>query len=273
MLFLKDELAEEVLGDLDEKFYRTQEKKSPWKAKLNYWYQVVNYVRPFAFKYLRTNSILSTMIKHNFLISYRILLKNKTFSAINIGGLAMGMTVAILIGLWIQDEYSFNKNHENHDRIVQVLRKDAEDGITYVNSSLVGQTGIYMEENYPHLFEKVVMTFYRSRAQLLTVGRQSYDKIGYFFQPDAPEMLSIEMIAGTREGLRDRSGILLSSSLAKTFFGDENPLGKSVNLNTQTELIVSGIYEDLPLNSTFGDASFMASMELIYNEQKPLSVE
>ena len=137
LLFLKEELAEEVLGDLDEKFFDLLKKKSLRKAKRNYWYQVINYLRPFAFRYVRSNSIFITMIKHNFLISFRILLKNKMFSTINIGGLALGMTVAIMVALWINDEWSFNKNHQNYDRIVQVLRKDTFEGQTYVNSSMV----------------------------------------------------------------------------------------------------------------------------------------
>lgn len=268
-MFLKEELAEEVLGDLDEKFYSTLEKKPGRKARRNYWYQVFNYLRPFAFKYFKPSSILPTMIKHNFLISYRVLLKNKSFSAINIGGLAMGMTVAILIGLWIHDELSFNKNHGNYDSIVQVLRKDVEEGEVYVNSSLAGQVGVFMKETYPTVFDKVVMTFFRTRPQLLTVGKQSFDESGYFFQPDAPNMLTLKMQSGAVDGLRDNKSIMLSASLAKKFFKSENPIGKVVVLNTDTELLVSGVYEDLPINSTFGNAAFMASLELIYNERNP----
>ena len=269
LLFLKEELAEEVLGDLDEKFYWTIEKKSLRRAKLNYWYQVINYVRPFAFKLFKRNSILGTMIKHNFKISYRILIKNKFFSAINIGGLSLGIIVSILIALWIQDELSFNKDHENYDRLVQVLRKEVDEGATYINSSLVGQVGVYMQETYPTIFERVAMTFFRSRPQLLTVGKQSFDKHGLFIQSDAPEMLTLEMVHGVRNGLDGRDGILLSESVAKTFFGDENPMGKIVNVNLVVDLRVTGIYKDLPSNSTFADASFMAPMSLIYNEENP----
>ncbi|MEP1034227.1 ABC transporter permease [Ekhidna sp.] len=270
LLFLKSELVEEVLGDLDEKFYRTIEKKSERRAKLNYWYQVFNYLRPFAFKFFKSNSIIPTMISHNFKISYRILLKNKLFSAINIGGLAMGMIVTILIGLWINDELSFNTYHKNYDQIVQVLRKNTElDGSISVNSSLVGQVGVFMKETYPAVFDQVGMTFFRSRAQLLSVGKQSFDKIGYFFQPDGPEMLSLEMMSGDIHGIDDRSSILLSQSLAKTFFGDNNPIGEVVNLNLQTDLKVAGVYKDIPNNSEFANATFMASMDLIYNEQNP----
>ncbi len=267
-LFLKDELAEEVLGDLDEKFFRTIEKKSLRRARINYWYQVFHYLRPFAFKFFKSNSIIPTMIKHNFKISYRILIKNKVFSAINIGGLAMGMTVAILIGLWIHDELTFNKYHQNYDRIVQVLRKDTESGKIQVNSSLVSKLGQHLEQTYPTLFEKVAITFYRNRTLVLTVEKQSIERLGYFFSPDAPEMLTLEMVSG-QSSLENKESILLSESISKLLFNDKNPIGELVQINTSTQLMVSGVYKDLPLNSSFGDMEFMVSMDLIYNEDNP----
>lgn len=210
------------------------------------------------------------MLRHNFLISFRILLKNKVFSAINIGGLAIGMVIFILIGLWINHELSYNKQHDNYDRIVQVFRRNTNpDGSIDVNTSMVGQIGIFMRETYPQYFEKVVMTFFRSRPQLLTVGKQGYDKSGFFFQPGAPELLSLEMVHGSLNALEDRRGIMLSESLAQTFFGDKNPLGELVNLNLQADLEVTGVYKDIGDNSEFADAAFMASMELIYNERNP----
>lgn len=267
--FIKDELLEEVLGDLHEKFLSESEKKGYKKAKLNYWYQVINYLRPFALKHFKINSKKGTMIKHNLLVGFRVLLKNKTFSAINIGGLAIGMTVAILIGLWINDELSFDRHHDNHDRIVQVLRKDIEEGEVEINSSMVSKLGTYLEETYPTLFKRVGTTFYRNQEQILTVGKQSFSKMCYFFSPDAPEMLTLDMVAGTREGLENPDGILLSQSLAKALFFEKNPVGEIVQINTSTNLIVRGVYRDIPLNSTFRDMEFMVSMDLVYNEKNP----
>ena len=268
LLFLKKELAEEVLGDLDEKFYRTMQKKSLRKARLNYWYQVFNYLRPFALKLFRSNSIITTMIKHNFKISYRILKKNKVFSAINIGGLAMGMTVAVLITLWIHDELTFNSYHKNQDQIVQVLRKDAEDGVVEVNSSLPSKLSEYIEQTYRPLFARVTTTFYRNEKLVLTVGKQSLERHGYYFSSEAPEMLSLELVAG-QSLLENKEAIMLSESLAKVFFTDKNPVGELIKINTETQLMVAGVYKDIPLNSTFGDMEFIIPMELIYNEENP----
>lgn len=264
LFFLKKELAEEVLGDLEERFYFVAD-QSPLKAKLNYWHEVFNYLRPFAFNFFTLNSKLTTMTGHNFRISSRIILKNKVFSLINIGGLAMGMTVAILIGLWIYDEFSFNKNHEHYDRIVQVLRKDMDDSQIEVNSSHPGMVGIFLSETYPALFDKVMMTFFRTNKQTLSVDRQDFSQQGYFIQKSGPEMLSLPMQSGRRDCLADKNSILISTSLANKLFGQENPMEQTITLNTRTELKVAGVYKDLPFNSEFGDATFFASLELIYN--------
>lgn len=78
--FLRDDLAEEVLGDLDEKFYLTQKERSPFRAKLNYWYQVLNYLRPFAIRKSKsTYANHLPMFRSYFKIGWRNLLKNKSY--------------------------------------------------------------------------------------------------------------------------------------------------------------------------------------------------
>ena len=269
LLFLRDDFAEEVLGDLDEKFLVMLTKTSPRRARLNYWFQVINYMRPFAFKYFRSNSNLLTMINHNFLVGARILLKNKLFSTINIGGLAIGMMVAILVGLWIHDEFSFNKGFENYDRTVQVLRKDSDDEIVEVNSSLPGQLGQKLAADYGNYFEQTAMTFYRNNPQLLKVGKVSLEQSGYYFEPAITRILEPEMVMGNPNGLDDDFGILLSETLANKLFRDEDPIGKNVAFNVSTNLVVTGVYKDFPKNSTFGDAQFLVSLHLVYNAQNP----
>ncbi len=267
-LFLREDLAEEVEGDLDEKFRSMTAKHSPRRARRNYWFQVLGYCRPFAFKYFRFQSP-TTMLGHNLLISYRILLKNKFFSLINIGGLAMGMTVAILIGLWIHDELSFNRNHDNYDRIVQVLRKNYVADETFVNSSLPGMTSVYLADNYDNYFEHVSATFFRPSPQTVQVGDRSFEEMGYYFQPDAPHLLTLTMKSGTRDGLQDPGQVLISESLATKLFGEEEAYGEIVTLNASASLQVAGVYEDLPHNSTFAEVTFMGSMQLFYNEENP----
>ncbi|MEO1451008.1 MAG: permease prefix domain 2-containing transporter, partial [Bacteroidota bacterium] len=269
LFFLRDEFAEEVLGDLDEKFYVHLDRHSPGRARRNYWVQVLSYFRPFAIRDFFFLSIFPVMIQHNFRIGLRVILKNKLFSTINIGGLALGMTVAVLIGLWIHDELTFNQNHEKYDRIVQVLRKDSHEGIINVNSSLVGMLGEQLRQDYGHLYKRVAMTFYRPYDQLIQVGDQAFEEMGFYFEPDIGEMLTLDMVSGSRDGLNDPKSILISESLARKSFGDINPVGELVKFNVSNPLKVAGVYRDLPNNSTFHGASFFVSMHRIYNESNP----
>lgn len=267
--FLRSDLAEEVLGDLDEKFYTTLKNKSKTKARRNYWYQVINYLRPFAFKLFKSPQSFgankTTMIKHNLLVSYRNITKNKVHSFISIAGLSLGMIVTILMGLWVADELSFNKYHKNHDRIVQVLHQRARsNGEIMTNSSQVSQLGPHLMEAFPHFFEKVVLMPFRSEEVLLSKENISFYETGRYMQADALEMLGIEMIYGSYDGLTDAKSIMLSESLSKKLFNLKNPIGELVKLKTRTDLKVTGVYKDIPKNSEFSNSQFILPFTLSY---------
>src|SRR5690606_31597495 len=90
-------------------------------------------------------------------------------------------------------------------------------------------------------------------------------------QDPGPRMLTLRMIAGTRDGLRDMKSILLSESLAEKLFGDTDPLNQVVMMDARSALTVTGVYEDLPKNSEFAQASYLAPLDL-YLEGKPADV-
>jgi hypothetical protein len=81
-------------------------------------------------------------------------------------------------------------------------------------------------------------------------------------QPEAPHMLTLKMLAGTREGLKDPHAILLSGSTAKAMFGESSPLNKLMRIDNKLDVKVSGVFEDLPRNSQFGDLDFIAPWDL-----------
>ncbi len=211
--FLKDQLLEEVLGDLEEKFQQVRDKRSYNRAVLNYWFQVFQYFRPFAIKSLKNSNYL-IMNRHHLLIGFRILIKNKAFATLNIGGLALGMIVALLIGLWIHDEFSFDKNHNHYHRIAQVVRYDGEDDAVY--TSQVSKLSEFLSENYANYFEQVAVTFYRNGEELLTKGNNTISETGYFFDKQVGELLSLKMISGTYEAQKPDE-ILISSDVAAKF--------------------------------------------------------
>ena len=127
--FCREDYLEEIEGDLTEVF-KKQYENSPRKAKWKFTWSVIKYFRPEFIKSFRNSYQPDSygMYKSYFKIGWRNLLKNKGYSFINIGGLALGMTVAMLIGLWMHDELTFDSYHPNHDRIAQVMRHELFNG-------------------------------------------------------------------------------------------------------------------------------------------------
>src|SRR5436190_11360476 len=102
------------------------------------------------------------MIKNYFKIAWRNLIKSKGYSAINIGGLAVGMAVAILIGLWLYDELSFDKYHKHYDRIGQIWAGGTDPETSEISGSIAMQypTGTVLKTNYQHYFKHVLMAWW-----------------------------------------------------------------------------------------------------------------
>ena len=202
------------------------------------------------------------MIKNYLKISLRTLAKNKAYSFINISGLAMGMAVAVLIGLWIYDELSFDKSFENHDRIAQVWQHQSFNGQIGTQTSLPFPIGDEIRRNYGADFKHVVMSTWNN-WHILAHGDKKFNKSGSYIEPEAPEMLSLHMLRGTRSGLKDPYSIMLSESIAKAFFGDADPLDKTMKIDNNLHVKVTGVYKDFPNNTTFREMLFMMPWQLM----------
>jgi putative ABC transport system permease protein len=204
------------------------------------------------------------MLKSYFKIAWRNLLKNRASSFINIGGLAVGMAVALLIGLWIYDELSFNKYHQNYDHIAQVMKHETFNGerVTLIwNPYLMGDI---LRNEYGSDFKRVVMSTYPS-GHILTYKEKKIIKEGNYMDQEAPNMLSLEMIKGSQDGLKDPNSILLSESVAKVFFGNDDPINKFMRIDNMANVKVMGVYKDMPFNSEFRNLSFIAPWVLLLN--------
>jgi putative ABC transport system permease protein len=202
------------------------------------------------------------MYKSYFKIGWRNLVKNKGYSFINIGGLAMGMAVALLISLWVYDELSFNKYHENHGTLAQVYRSLIWGGEKYASTSHVTGLGTLLKTEYGSHFKNVAMVRGGTEERVVAFGENKFTQSGYFMQTEGAEMLTLNMIQGTWQGLKEMKSIFLSESLAKKLFGDADPINQVVMMDAKWDLKVTGVYEDLPNNSTFNDASYFAPLDL-----------
>ena len=202
------------------------------------------------------------MYRSYFKIGWRNLLKNKGYSLINIGGLAAGMVVAMLIGLWIYDELSFNKYHQNYDTIGKIHRRENWGGELDVNTAHVTGLGTLLKTEYSAHFKNVVMVRARIEERVITFNEKKFTQSGYFMQPEGGSMFSLRMKYGRQDGLKDMKSILLSESLARKLFGDIDPVNQTVMMDAKWGLTVTGVYEDLPKNCEFDGATYFAPLDL-----------
>ena len=121
--------------------------------------------------------------------------------------------------------------------------------------------GPELAESFQNDFEYVVMSTFTD-DHIISNGDLKFTKLGNYMQPDAPKMLSLEMLSGTQNGLKEMNSIMLSESLAKILFGDEDPINKSVKIDSKVDVKITGIYKDLPKNSEFHEVAFIAPWEL-----------
>ncbi|MFY0602604.1 MAG: ABC transporter permease [Flavobacteriaceae bacterium] len=208
------------------------------------------------------------MINRHFKIGLRSISKNKSFFALNAGGLVIGLTAVLLITLWVQSELNYNKTLKNYDSITAVMQtqfRQNNDIRTYTGMPM--QLSPVLRKDYGNHF-KYIATSARERRYNINYNGDMLFARGRFAEPDFANMLDLKMLKGNRNALTDISSVLISKSLSKSVFGDENPMGKSFKINSGIEVKVAGIYEDLPKNSTFKNVKFIAPWELLKKKAK-----
>jgi ABC-type antimicrobial peptide transport system permease subunit len=197
------------------------------------------------------------MIKNYFQIAWRSLVKNRVYSFINILGLAIGMAVVMLIGLWIRDELNYNKDFANYDRIVQVMLTQTHGNDTRTNEAVPIPLAADMRTRYGADFKKVSLASWNS-LHILVVGDKQLSKQGMFVEPDMINILALRTVDGRKLLLDDPSSILISQSIATALFGHEEATGKAVKLDDSTIFKVAGVFPDLPFNSAFREVNYFA---------------
>lgn len=251
--FLRDDLAEEVLGDLDEKFYATLKNKSLFRAKLNYWFQVLHYLRPFARRKSKPSySNHYAMFQSYFKIGIRNLLKNKGYSFINISSLSIGIASSLLIFLIVSQEYSFDKFHTNADRIYRMETTKVEMGNTFAGTP----TGVLTPLRNDFQGIEKVAAVVQVQAKVLDIEHgtavHKYKESLAFVENELFHILDFQWLRGNPDTeLKDLNTIILSESYAQKFFGGlDNALGKYIHFDEQ-DWTVTGIVADPPHNTDF----------------------
>lgn len=191
------------------------------------------------------------MIKNYLLLAFKNLRKQKVFSLINILGLTVGITCCLMIFLFIKHEMSYDNFHTKGKDIYRIERKadmfgkGEKEDIAYVS----GPYSIALRNDYPGDVLKAVRVM--PDNDLFTYNNIGYnEKKVYITDSDFFQLFDFPLIKGDpRLVLKDPSSIVLTASAAKKYFGNEDPMGKVVEMNKKLQLKVTGIAKDLPSNS------------------------
>ncbi len=242
-----------VSGDCCEEFDERVREKGKHQALLWYWGQVVYALAAYS---KISISIGAAMLKNYLKITWRNIRNNKIYSFINIMGLAVGMACCILILLWIQDELSYDKFHENYSDLYRTIPE--LQGSKY-SSNPLALAGVFKEQ-YPEVRQ---MARFCQRYWLMKYGDKIFNESGALVDADFLKMFTFPLTKSTPETvLASQDSIVLTERAASKFFGSQDPIGKSLLINNNIQLIVTGILKDVPKNSHL-QFDFLASMKLM----------
>ena len=249
-----------------------------WKADVFFILDVLGLCRPFAFKKKSQNSTQIAMFKNYFKVTYRNFIKQKVYSALNISGLAIGLACSILIFIYISDELSYDKFHTKSDRIYRVLEKFESEGVGEHSASLPFPTGPALKNDFGRQVEHAVR-FFNFQSPSLALANKAADK-GFnesnIFFADSTffDVFDFELIAGDKStALDDPNAILITRSMAKKYFVDEDPMGKTLEFQGNQNLMVTGVLEDAPKNAhfTFDFIVSFSSLKTVFGGRYPSS--
>ncbi|MFC1492339.1 ABC transporter permease [candidate division KSB1 bacterium] len=267
------------LGDIEESYRENRETKGKLRTFFWFWWQIAKTIPPIIVDNLYRSSM---MFKNYFKIALRSISKNKMISLINVFGLATGLACTILIFLFIKDELSYDKFHEKSDEIYRITTN-----IHNPDGSIESVMGTVSIPHGPALtdFSNEINMCVRTWPLTFIVNRDNFaeDEDVFFADKDFFNMFTFPFINGNAATVLDQqNSAVLSESYAKKYFGDEDPIGKTITIladqsGESNDFIVSGIIIDPPKNSTltpnivvpyeclklFGWGRFMESWDFI----------
>jgi putative ABC transport system permease protein len=203
------------------------------------------------------------MFKSYLKTAWRNILRTKGYSALNISGLAIGMGIALLIGLWVFDQYSYDKFLPNYQQLYQVRRNFNSNGqiLNFTSTSL--KLADALRDQIPEI--EYVAETEGVQHHVLMIGDKKLDMKGAQIGSDFLKMFRFPLLQGNANAvLNETYSIVLTESTAEALFGKEDPVGKMVRIDNKNDLKVTGILKDLPYNSSL---QFDYLVPFSYSEQ------
>ncbi|WOK07541.1 ABC transporter permease [Imperialibacter roseus] len=257
--FCREDYLDEIEGDLVELFEKRAE-GSPEKAKRRFVWDVV---KSFRLRNIKTfkrnqNSNYSAMLENYLKVAWRSMLRQKMYSAVKVGGFAIGIAACVLISLFIRDELSYDLQYPDNERIYRVIGEYNETGIPDRQSFLQPPLAKALKEDFPEVEEAGRFLssnlFGAGSSEVRPVGRaqNTYEEGFIFADPEFFQILGLPLIFGDPASvLTEPNTLLISKSKAEKYFPGENPVGKAIILNNNTgnPYKIDGVFEDFPKNS------------------------
>lgn len=190
------------------------------------------------------------MIRSYFKTAWRNLVKNRGISLINIGGLSIGLAVAIVIMLWVANEYSYNRFHKGLPNIHLIMQNQAQGGQIYTGQSVPGPLASSLRSEIPEVRYAARITY--SGQHLIRAGDKSIYENGIYAEADYFNIATFPALAGNPvRALQDPGSIIITKRTANKLFGNEDPIGKLITHNNIHPLKVAAVIKDVPSNSSF----------------------
>ncbi|MGZ3871767.1 MAG: ABC transporter permease [Mucilaginibacter sp.] len=205
------------------------------------------------------------MIKNYFKTTVRSLSRNKGYSLLNITGLAIGIACASLIFLWVQDELTYNDNFKKKDNLYVIYENQTYSGKTSTFHATPGPMAKAIRAEIPGI--KNTARTSGGDPVGFALGDKVISEKGLYADPEIFPMLDMPFVYGTATNpFRELRSVVLSETMAKKFFGDANPVGNTLKMNNEKDFTVTGVFRDLPKNSTF-QFQWLAPLENISHTQ------
>ena len=241
--------AEGISGDLHQNFLKRKRISGKWTARFGLWFELIGLLR-FLFYQKEKNKHKNSnfMVKEYFKIGFRVLVRNKMYSLINLLGLGAGMACTLLIYLWVYDEVSFDGFHEN---VNDLYRVEFDNGNPNTFSGSPAELGPSIAAQIPEV--DMVSRYVTPRGSVIiqkdqsTFHEESYASV----DPDFFKMFSFDFKQGDPgRALDDPYSIVIDERMAKKYFGNDDPIGKVLKLNNEFLMTVTGVIKEVSDNSS-----------------------
>ena len=189
------------------------------------------------------------MFKNYFKVALRNIIKHKGYSLINIAGLAIGLACCLFIWIWVQDELSYDKFHDNAPYLYRVEENQYYSGRVYHVTVTPYPLAPALKEDFPEIVE--ASRYVGVGGQLLRYGEKAFFESGIrAVDPSFFRMFTFPFVKGNSDtALDDLFSIVISEEIAEKYFGEEDPIGKVIQANNRTDFTVAGVMKNVPSNS------------------------